>query len=171
MNLSFAQDSILERSHESIHDTHESGATSPVTPTAVAQLSMQQALKLYNEASLPSWLRQIEATKLTKEDCSELRRFTGSRDYDPEVLKRRLGGSKLEIPLAVCSFVMAVEDVATWSLRAQQHEVNIAAFEEELEEATDRLCDAESELERMRQRVRRRVSGHLQSCCDTEACA
>ena len=151
--LSLTRDSILERSHESLDNTRESGGDSPVTPSAFLQLSMQQALKLYNEASLPSWLRQIDAAKLTPHDCKELRRFTKARDYDPEVLKKRLGGSKQEIPLAVCSFVLAVEDLATWSHRAQQHQANIAVLDQELEEATDRLCDAESELERMRQRV------------------
>ena len=54
---------------------------------------MKQALQLYNEPSLPGWLKQLDASKLTLEDCREVHRFTRARDYDPDVLKRRLGAS------------------------------------------------------------------------------
>ena len=48
---------------------------------------------------------------------------------------------------------MAVEALATSHLSAQQYSKNIEEMGAALEEATDRLCDAENELQRQRERV------------------
>ena len=124
------------------------------TRAPFAQLSLKQALQLYNEPSLPGWLKQLDASKLTLEDCREVHRFTRARDYDPDVLKRRLGASKQELPVAFAAFCLAVEDFAIWRLRALDHEATVAVLEHELAEATDRVCDSESLVERMEHRVR-----------------
>ena len=130
------------------------GDLSSTSPGKVLQqLSTKQALALYNEPSLPAWLKQVDASKLTLEDCKALHRFTRAKDYDPEVLKRRLGSSKQELPVALSAFCLAVEDYAIWRLRGLQHEDKIAELEQLLAEATDRLCDAESALERIQHRV------------------
>ena len=118
-----------------------------------AQLSMKQALQLYNEPSLPEWLRQVEPSKLTLQDCRDLHNFTRARDYDPDVLKRRLAGSKQELPVAFATFCLAVQDFAIWRLRALEHEATIIGLQQELIEATDRVCDSESKVERMKHRV------------------
>jgi hypothetical protein len=118
-----------------------------------AQLSMKQALQLYNEPSLPEWLRQVEPSKLTLQDCRDLHNFTRARDYDPDVLKRRLAGSKQELPVAFATFCLAVQDFAIWRLRALEHEATIIGLQQELIEATDRVCDSESQVERMKHRV------------------
>jgi hypothetical protein len=45
---------------------------------------MKQALQLYNEPSLPEWLRQVEPSKLTLQDCRDLHNFTQKKFLSDE---------------------------------------------------------------------------------------
>jgi len=116
--------------------------------TVQRELSMDQALALYNDPDLPKLIKDLDPLLLSREQFELFAHIASSRNLSLHLIERRLGESKKEIPALLTTWLLSVREVVQLKMQEEEVERQIARQEKEVQEMEQSLCDSQDRRRR-----------------------
>ncbi|EKX49950.1 hypothetical protein GUITHDRAFT_135636 [Guillardia theta CCMP2712] len=116
--------------------------------TVQRELSMEQALALYNDPDLPKLLKDLDPSLLSREQFDLFAHVASNRNFSVHMIERRLGESKKEIPTLLTTWLLSVRTVVQLRIEEEKTEKLIVKQEEQVKEREQSLCDSQDRKRR-----------------------